>query len=97
MPLHQTELSPTTESGFDANRRYVRVCERRADGFVEFEFAIGDPELFAEMLLPSEAYESFCQSNHVVFLEPREASAEGEDESADWNWNLHQATHQRFR
>ena len=82
---------------FDATRRYVRVCRERPDGFVEFEFAIGDPELFAEMLLPSEAYESFCQSNHVVFLEPRVEESKGEDESGDWNWNLHQATHQRFR
>jgi len=49
------------------------------------------------MLLPSEAYESFCQSNHVVFLEPREEAAKGEDEAGDWNWSLHQATHQRFR
>lgn len=86
-----------SEPAVDLNRKFVRLIERRPDGFVEFEFAIGDPELFAEMLLPSEAYESFCQSNHVVFLEPREASAEGEDESEDWNWNLHQATHQRFR
>ena len=86
-----------SEPAVDLNRKFVRLIERRADGFVEFEFAIGDPELFAEMLLPSEAYESFCQSNHVIFLEPRDEAVNEGDEAGDWNWNLHQATHQRFR
>ena len=80
----------------DLSRKYVRLVERREDGFVEFEFAIGEPDLYAEMLLPSDAYEAFCQANNVIFLEPRnDAAAEGE--AGDWNWNLHQATHQRFR
>lgn len=79
----------------DLNQKFVRLIERRPDGFVEFEFAIGDPDLFAEMLLPSDAYTAFCQANDVIQLGPREEST-GE-ESSDWNWNLHQATHQRFR
>ena len=83
------------EPAIDVSRKFVRLVERRTDGFVEFEFAIGEPELYAEMLLPAEAYESFCQVNDVIFLEPRDLAGEGEAE--DWNWNLHQATHQRFR
>ena len=83
------------EPVIDVSRKFVRLVERRADGFVEFEFAIGEPELYAEMLLPAEAYESFCQINDVTLLEPRALAGEGETE--DWNWNLHQATHQRFR
>jgi len=59
MPLHQPEVSPTAESGFDANRRYVRVCERRADGFVEFEFAIGDPALCVELMLKEGDFHTF--------------------------------------
>jgi phenol/toluene 2-monooxygenase (NADH) P0/A0 len=30
---------------FDLTKRYVHLTQVRADGFVEFEFAIGDPEL----------------------------------------------------
>jgi phenol hydroxylase P0 protein len=30
---------------FDLTKRYVRLTQVRADGFVEFEFAIGDPGL----------------------------------------------------
>ena len=86
-----SENSPS----FDVNRKYVRLIERRADGLVEFEFAIGDPELFVEMLLPLDAFDAFCRNNEVIHLPPREPlpGVEG----SDWDWNLHQATHQRFR
>ncbi len=80
---------------FDPSRKFVRLIERRPDGFVEFEFAIGDPELFAEMLLPADGYEAFCRNNEVIELGLREESAASE--ASDWNWSLHQATHQRFR
>lgn len=83
------------QPAIDLNRKFVRLIERRPDGFVEFEFAIGDPELFAEMLLPAAAYEAFCKTNEVIELGPREESAASE--SSDWNWSLHEATHQRFR
>ena len=79
----------------DVSKKYVRLTERRPDGFVEFEFAIGEPDLFAEMLLPADAYEAFCEANKVIQLGPRDESTDAE--RSDWNWNLHQATHQRFR
>lgn len=56
-----------TES-FDPRRRFVRVTNRRPDGFVEFAFAIGDPELFVELLLRSEAFDDFCRDNQVEIL-----------------------------
>lgn len=79
----------------DITRKYVRLIERRADGFVEFEFAIGEPELYAEMLLPADAYEAFCSANAVIHLGPRDEVSEAE--KSDWDWSLHQATHQHFR
>lgn len=79
----------------DTSRKFVRIIERRADGFVEFEFAIGEPELYAEMLLPGDAYEAFCEANHVTFLEPRVENPEEDDRGLDWS--LHRATHQRLR
>lgn len=93
----------TSEPVIDIDRKYVRVVERRADGLVEFEFAIGEPELCAELLLPADAFESFCAENRVIRLAPREASAPTGNGGgsatgiSDWSWNLHQATHQRFR
>lgn len=49
----------------DIRQRYVRVTSRRADGLVAFEFAIGWPELFVELLLPRLAFEQFCLDNQV--------------------------------
>lgn len=80
----------------DINLKYVRLIEVRADGLVEFEFAIGEPELCAEMLLPEAAFKAFCEVNDVIHLPPRTADADPES-APDWAWNLHQATHQRFR
>jgi phenol/toluene 2-monooxygenase (NADH) P0/A0 len=37
--------APNSVPPFDLTKRYVRLTQVRADGFVEFEFAIGDPEL----------------------------------------------------
>ena len=86
MPLHQTEVSPTAESGFDANRRYVRVCERRADGFVEFEFAIGDPALCVELMLKEGDFHTFCLANDVIVL------AEADAGQGDWAARLNRAS-----
>ena len=53
---------------FDATRRYVRFREMRADGYVLFEFAIGDPSIFVELILSLPAYQEFCSANTVTFL-----------------------------
>lgn len=58
---------------FDATRKFVRVCAERADGFVEFEFAIGDPALCVELMLPADAFAAFCRDNEVVMLDPADA------------------------
>jgi len=86
----------TQEKGFDVGRRYVREIERRPDGLVEFEFAIGEPDLFVEMLLPFEHYAAFCNAQGAVVLAPRETDGEGAA-ADDWSWRMRDATHQRFR
>jgi phenol/toluene 2-monooxygenase (NADH) P0/A0 len=55
---------------FDPGRRYVRLLHVRTDGFVEFEFAIGEPELAVELILPADAYREFCRHNRVIELAP---------------------------
>lgn len=75
---------------FDAGRRYVRICKRRPDGFIEFEFSIGDPELAVELMLPEVAFHEFCLTNEVIVLDP---PAEG---SGDWVSRLNDASRQGF-
>ncbi len=64
--------SSQVASNFDTARRYVRLCRKRPDGFVEFEFAIGDPALAVELMLPEMAFHDFCLANDVIVLDPVE-------------------------
>jgi phenol hydroxylase P0 protein len=65
-----TALPPgTTDTGpCDVRRKYVRVRDVRADGLVCFEFAIGWPELFVDLMLPQTAFDQFCLRNQVQLL-----------------------------
>lgn len=85
------------ETTFDPTRKFVRVSELRPDGFVEFDFAIGEPEIFVEMILPATAFDEFCAINKVSFVGEQNRLKVGEAESSDWQWSLRDATHQRFR
>lgn len=82
----QENTSSTTR--FDAMRRYVRVCERRPDGFIEFEFAIGDPALCVELMLPEAAFHEFCLANEVIVLDPASPG------QGDWAARLNAASRQ---
>lgn len=85
-----------------AFRKFVRVNNLRADGFVEFDFAIGEPELFVELILPADIFDEFCAANKVTFLDERSqlkvgSSSAKDEEAKEWDWNLRSATQQRFR
>jgi phenol hydroxylase P0 protein len=73
---------------FDPTRRYVRVCEKRPDGFIEFEFSIGDPALCVELMLPESAFHEFCLANDVIVLEPAQPG------QGDWVARLNAASQQ---
>lgn len=79
---------------FDTTRRFVRLHGERANGFIEFDFAIGEPELFLEMILDPEAFAEFCLSNQVEMLA---ADAGKTSEPSDWDWRLADATGTRFK
>ena len=93
-------------AGFDTARTFVRVVERRADGFVEFHFAIGEPGLFVEMLLTEAAFAELCAQQHAIVLDPIDPAerTDGDgrddpdrDDADEWNWTMRDAaTHRRF-
>lgn len=84
------------DKAFDVTRRYVRVLDTLPNGLVEFEFAVGDPDVSVELVMPEAAFKEFCRKNQVEFLSSAApASPEGGD--ADFRWGMRQATHQRFR
>lgn len=55
--------------------RYVRVTERLASGVIAFDFAVGTPDMFVELMLPEDAFEAFCATNNAVHM-TAEQSAE---------------------
>lgn len=73
--------------------KFVRVTGTRQPDLVEFDFAIGDPRLHVELLLPKAAFEEFCRDQHVTFLDP----ADDEPDPSDWNWGLRLAHARGFR
>ncbi|MGJ7917842.1 phenol hydroxylase subunit [Massilia sp. LXY-6] len=63
-------MQADTPSGavMDVGKRYVRITGSH-QGFVEFDFAIGDPDITVELILPKSAFDEFCLKNKVVRLE----------------------------
>ena len=84
---HKAEPAPQSGEApiIDANAKFVRVTEKRADGFVAFDFAIGEPEIYVEMLLTEPDFRAFCAQNAVNFLENEHL------EHADFEWRLRDA------
>ena len=78
---------------FDTKKRFVRFIEKRDDDFVLFEFAVGEPEIFAEMILKEEDYEIFCKEQGVVMIDE---SSNPIDEDNDFEWRLRDATDKRL-
>lgn len=71
-------LKAVPDLSFEQLTRYVRV-RKRVKGFVEFDFAIGDPSIYIELILPDAAFEQFCRHNRVVHMTEAEAQAVDRD------------------
>lgn len=69
----------------DNQRKFVRVTGCRGKDLIEFDFAVGSPEMFVELILPEAAFADFCRSNEVTML------PSGDDGTA------HDALHWRLR
>jgi phenol/toluene 2-monooxygenase (NADH) P0/A0 len=65
--------------------KFVRVTGCRGKDLIEFDFAVGSPDLFVELILPEAALAEFCRSNEVIVL------PSGDDTQA------HDALHWRLR
>lgn len=49
----------------DLTQRSVNVLRRRENGFVEFEFSVGWPELVVELMMTQPDFEQFCNRQHI--------------------------------
>jgi phenol hydroxylase P0 protein len=53
----------------------VRVTNPDRRGYVEFQFSLGDPNIYLEMTLPLAAFAQFCENHKARHLSPAEARA----------------------
>lgn len=62
-------------TAFDRMPRYVRVRSAQEAIFVEFDFAIGTPDLYVELVLPRPAFEQFCLTHQVQHMDAQMSEA----------------------
>ena len=92
-PTHNA-MSSTNE--FNPSKKYVRIIETHANGLVAFEFAVGEPELFVELLMASQAFDAFCAMHGVTPTHGR-LPARPDSTAQEWDWSLHAAREQHTR
>lgn len=56
-------------------KKYIRVRSAEDARFVEFDFAIGDPNLFVELIMPHGVFERFCDQNNVIHMTDEQMKA----------------------
>jgi phenol hydroxylase P0 protein len=70
MHRQAVETTPIKDrDDFNPQHRFVKVTSINAHGFVEFEFAVGSPEICVDLMLPSAAFEEFCLTQKAVRLD----------------------------
>jgi phenol/toluene 2-monooxygenase (NADH) P0/A0 len=84
-------------SAFDPSARFVRVIDARSDGMVAFEFAVGEPALFVELLMPQAQFDAFCAEQAVTPTFGALAMAPDGSAEHEWDWSLSAARAQHFR
>ena len=88
---------PPTEDRWDVQRRFIRIVQEHDNGMVEFEFAVGEPGLYVEMVMPRQQFEEFCAVQPVVPTHAR-LPEHGEDSAEhEWDWSLRDARERHFR
>lgn len=77
----------------DTSKRYVLVRNVRDDGYIEFDFSLGEPEIFLEMILSTSAFNEFCQDNEVIRITEDDLSGQS---TAEQVWRLSESSGQQF-
>lgn len=75
MVLNDTSPADSGSPALPGLTCYVRQRGVIDDRFIEFDFAIGDPSLYVEMVLPVAAFEQFCRLNRVQMMTEEQAQA----------------------
>lgn len=74
MPSMQPDPRSGSAGQMTGQPCFVRVTGTRNARFVEFEFAIGDPELAVELVLQFDQFREFCARHAVRHLSTGEGA-----------------------
>ena len=85
-----------TPSPFNPDKKFVRIIQTHATGLVEFEFGVGEPELFVELLMAQSAFEEFCATHGVTPTQGHLTQSPNTD-TQEWDWSLRAAREQEIR
>ncbi len=58
----------------DTDKRFVRITGIRNNQFIEFDFSIGEPGIYVELILPFDDFQKFCSKNKIVHLTTDQAA-----------------------
>ena len=78
-PLGEHDVAMPADEATMA-RRYVRITGRSDNGFVQFEYSVGWPDMALEMALPEALFDDFCLNNKVQFLTEPVGSTLGDND-----------------
>ncbi|QKF74010.1 phenol hydroxylase, P0 component [Aliarcobacter faecis] len=68
-------------------KKFVQVIDLKNNGFVEFNFAVGEAIMNVELMLPHKAFIEFCQNNRVSFF-TKEQEEELLIDNNHWKYGL---------
>ncbi len=71
---NEKHIAESGVESLDIYKRYVRITGIVNNKMIEFDFSIGEPEMYVELILPFEAFQSFCANNNVKHLSEEEAA-----------------------
>ncbi len=71
----QTVKNTPQKPAMERLKKFIRVRSKPGARFVEFDFAIGDPSLFVELVMPQGAFDAFCAANEVVHMTEEQMQA----------------------
>ncbi|MFW1678115.1 phenol hydroxylase subunit [Pontibacter sp. JAM-7] len=83
-PLQSVPTRSAQQQGRQLTK-YVRIRSEPGARFVEFDFAIDDPSLFVELVMPQQAFDLFCAANDVQFM-TQEQMATVDAEMSKWRY-----------
>jgi len=86
----------TSTPPFNPDKKFVRIIQVHTTGLVEFEFAVGEPELFVELLMAQSAFDEFCTMHAVTPTTGHLAQVPNTD-TQEWDWSLRAAREQQLR